>query len=144
MPKYSGDEVEVRIVTSDVDATYNAAAAVPQVSSAEWNTNQGIESVPVGLGSRLQTAEEKLIEYTGSIERWHDETVIAGSSTFRQLVGAFQQGALTDLFIEVKNKTTGKKVRLKKCIGNYSAPGVSPDGYMMETFDFTFEDIAEV
>jgi hypothetical protein len=144
MPKYSGDEVEVRIVTTDTDATYAAASPVPQVSSVEWHVKQGRKKDPVGLGSRLKTVEETLIDYTGSLERWHSEDIIAGSQTFRQLVGAFQQSNLTPLFIEVKNKTTGKRVRLKKCKGDYDAPAVKPDGYMMDAYDFDFEDIAEV
>ncbi len=141
MVKYSGDEVEVRVTTSE--AALDTASALTNVSGVEWHVAQEIENVPVGLGSRLREPNERLIAYTGKLERWHDETAVAGSANFRTAVGAFNQADLTLLYVEVKNKTSGKKVRLRKCKGSYSAPSVKPDGFMLETYDFIFSDIVE-
>ncbi len=142
MVKYSGDEVEVRVTTTE--AGLDTASALTNVSGVEWHVAQEIEHVPVGLGSRLREPNERLISYSGKLERWHDETAVAGSANFRTAVGAFNQADLTLLYVEIKNKTSGKKVRLRKCKGSYSVPSVKPDGFMLETYDFIFSDIVEV
>jgi hypothetical protein len=141
MVKYTGDEVEVRVAATENGL--DTADVLTNVSSVEWNENPGIQKPAVGLGSRLKEVHETLLDYDGSIERWHDEVAVAGSSNFRTAVGAFQQGALPALYVEIKNKTSGKKVRFKKCKGPYSAPAVTPEGFMTETWNFDFEDISE-
>lgn len=142
MPKYSGTEAEVRIAATEVGL--DTASPLTNVESIEWNTAQNVKPLPKGLGFRSQEIREGLAEITGTISRWHDETAAAGYSNFRTAVGAFQVSTTINyLFVEIKNKTTGKKVRLLNCKGDYSAPSLSTDGYMMEAWDFSAEDIAE-
>ncbi len=142
MVKYTGDEVEVRIAATQAGLT--SATPLTNVSGVEWKVAQGMAVLPVGLGSRLTEAQEKLITYSGVIDRWHDETAVAGFSNFRNAVQAFATGIPTYLFVEVKNKTTGKKVQLSNCKGNYTASKLTADGFMMEAWDFFFETITEI
>jgi len=141
MVKYRGQDVEVRIATSE--SGLDSASALTNVESVEWTPEQNVELAPVGIGSRLQETTEGLIEYTGSLSRWFDATAVAGASDFATAVGAYQQGALTPLYVEVKNKLTGEKVRFKKCKGTYTRPLDSPEGYIMESWDFSFEDVSK-
>jgi hypothetical protein len=138
--KLRGKDVEVRIATTENGL--DSAEALTNVESIEWNPDQNVDRAPAGLGSRLKEVSEGLIDYTGSMSRWHDKTAVAGSTDFATAVGAYQQGALTPLYVEVYNKVTGEKVRLKKCKGTYSRPVDSPEGYVMEAWDFSFEDIS--
>jgi len=140
MTKYRGKDVEVRIATTEGGLA--TANALTNVESVEWNPEQNVDRVPVGLGSRLKEVSEGLIDYTGSISRWHDKTAVAGSADFATAVGAYQQSSLTVLYVQVYNKVTGEKVVLKKCMGSYTRPVNSPSGYMMESWDFSFEDIS--
>ncbi len=142
MVKYTGDEVEVRLAATQAGLT--SATPLTNVSGVEWKVAQGVVVLPVGLGSRSTEAQEKLITYSGLIERWHDETPVAGYSNFRNAVQAFQTGIPNYLFVEIKNKTTGKKVQLSNCKGNYAGSKLTPDGFMMEAWDFFFETITEI
>jgi hypothetical protein len=142
LPKYSGTEVEIRIAATEVGL--DTASPLTNIESIEWNVAQNVERLPKGLGFRSQEVREGLAEISGTISRWHDEIAVAGYSNFRTAVGAFQVDTVINyLFVEVKNKSTGKKVRFKNCKGDYSAPAVATDGYMMEQWDFSAEDIAE-
>jgi hypothetical protein len=140
MAKYRGKDVEVRIAATEDDLA--TATALTNVESVEWNPEQNVDRVAVGLGSRLKETSEGLIDYTGSLSRWHDKTAVAGSADFATAVGAYQQESLTPLYVEVYNKVTGEKVVLKECKGSYTRPVDSPEGYVMETWDFSFEDIS--
>lgn len=139
MPKYRGSEVEVRIATSEEGL--GSAPAIPYVSSIEFSVEQNVESVPKGLGSRGKEVYEGLIAITGSIEREYDETAVSGSDTFDEVVGAFTTGSLTPLYIQIKNKATGRTVTIKKAKGQYSE-SVDVDGYVTQTYDFEAEEIA--
>jgi hypothetical protein len=140
MVKYKGKDTEVRMATTEGGLA--SASALTNVESVEWNEEPNIDAAPVGLGSRLKDVSEGLIDYTGSISRWHDKVAAAGSSDFATAVGAYQQGSMTPLYVQVKNKITGELVVLKKCLGAYSRPVDSPEGYWMEAWDFKFEDIS--
>jgi len=139
MPKYKGHEVEVRIATTE--AGLGSAPAIPYVSSVEWTPEQNVESTPKGLGSRLQEVKEGLIEYTGSLARDYDETAVSGTDIFAVAVGAYVTGAMTPLYMEIKLLTTGKKDILKKLKGVYTK-SVDVDGYVTESYDFSFEEVA--
>ena len=140
MVKYKGKDAEVRMATSEGGLA--SAPALANVESIEWNEEPNVDAAPVGLGSRLKDVGEGLIDYTGSMSRWHDKVAVAGSSDFATAVGAYQQGSMTPLYVQVKNKITAEVVVLKKCLGSYSRPVDSPEGYWMETWDFKFEDIS--
>jgi len=140
MVKHRGKDIEVRIATTEGGLA--TASALTNVESAEWTTEQNVDRAPVGLGSRLKELSEGLIDYTGSISRWHDKTAVAGSADFATAVGAYQQGSLTPLYVEIYNKVTGEKVVLKKCKGAYPRPIDSPEGYVMESWNFSFEGIS--
>jgi len=141
--KYDGDEVEVRIGTSAENV--GSAPALTNLQSVQYDDGQTFDQVADGIGSRLTGVHEKLIKPKGSIKRWHDEVpvVCGGTGTLEKNVGAFTTGALTPLYIEIKNKTTSKKVTLAKCMGPYSKNLDSPEGYVEETWDFFFESLSE-
>ena len=62
--------------------------------------------------------------------RWHRHALTQ--------CGRFTIGALTPLFIEIKNKTTGRKELLSNVLGSWAPDVKSPDGFIMETWDFKF------
>ncbi len=143
MPKYDGDEVEVRIGISAAAAT--AATPVTNLESITYKADQSATEVPVGIGSRATEVHEKLVKYTGAITRWNDEvaTVSGGTGSLATDVGAFTTAALTPLYVEIKNKTSATKIQLVGCIGLYSEDLKSPDGFLMETWDFKFSSITK-
>jgi hypothetical protein len=137
--KYDADEVEVRIGTSA--ANVSTAPALTNLESIKYDVEQGVVQVPSGIGLRGTEAHEKLIKGAGTITRWHDEVAVVsgGTGTLAKNVGAFLTGVLTPLFIEIKNKTTSRKVTLSNCLGKYTEDIKSPDGFIMETWDFKFD-----
>lgn len=144
MVKYDGDEVEVRIGTSAENV--GTAPVLTNLESIKYDSGQEFDQVAEGIGSRQTEVHEKLIKPKGSITRWHDEAEVisGGTGTLEKNVGAFTTGALTPLYIEIKNKTTSKKVVLNGCMGPYSKSLDSPEGYVMETWDFGFNSLTEV
>ena len=142
MVKYDGDEVEVRIGTTSQNVS--TAPALTNLESISYKADQGVVEVAVGIGSRATEVHEKLVKYTGTITRWHDEVAVVsgGTGTLESNVGAFTTSALTPLYVEVKNKTTSKKDTLAGCIGLYSKDLKSPDGFLMETWDFKFNSMS--
>ena len=143
MVKYDGDEVEVRIGISAVAAA--AATPLTNLESISYKVDQGVTEVATGIGFRTTEVHEKLIKCTGTVTRWHDEVAVVsgGTGTLESNVGAFTTVALTPLFVEVKNKTSGRKTLLTGCIGLYSKDLKSPDGFLMETWDFKFSTLSE-
>jgi len=141
--KYDGDEVEVRIGTS----ASNVITATPltNLESIKYDSDPSVVEVPVGIGSRATEVHEKLVKYSGTISRWHDETsvVSGGTGTLAKNVGAFSTTALTPLYVEIKNKTTSRKVTLNGCLGKYTEDLKSPDGFLMESWDFKFSTATE-
>jgi hypothetical protein len=138
LPKYDGDEVEVRVGTSASNVA--TAPVLTNLESISYKVDQGVTEVAVGISSRGTEVHEKLVKCTGAISRWVDELAVVsgGTGTFSHNIGAFTIGALTPLFIEIKNKTTGRKELLSNCLGNYAPDLKSPDGFLMETWDFKF------
>jgi hypothetical protein len=141
MPKYTADNFELRIATTENGL--DTAPALSSWESIKWDVKQGRKKTPVGIGSRLQTVDETLLDYSGSASGWYDETAVGGSADALSAFGAFQQGTLTALYIEIKNKVTGAKIHLKKVKGDPGHSIDSPDGYSMWSFDFDFEDISK-
>jgi len=141
MPKYTADNFELRVATTENGL--DAAPALSNWKSIKWSTKHGRKKVPVGINSRLQEVYETLLDYSGSADGWIDELEVAGSSDILTAFGAFQQGALTPLYIEIKNKATGTKIRLKRVKGDPAHTIDSPDGFSMWSWDFDFEDISK-
>jgi hypothetical protein len=144
-----GKEVEVRIGTA---AGVYCIAKMDNVESIEWNKDPNIDSTPAGLGSNLMVNKQRIAKFTGSLSRWYNEDDVCcgdtghegtcgDTGTFAAVVGAYETGELTLLYVQVTNLTTGEVVELQRCIGKYSQPISSPEGYIMETWDFNFEDI---
>ncbi|MGA8903694.1 MAG: hypothetical protein WB661_01655 [Candidatus Bathyarchaeia archaeon] len=142
MPKYDGDEVEVRIGTSA--SNVSTAPALTNLESISWNEDPKVVAVAVGIGSQATEVHDKLVEYAGTISRWHDElsVVSGGTGTLAKNVGAFTNPKVP-LWIEVKNKTTSRKVTLNNCLGKYTNDLKSPDGFLMEAWDFKFNTATE-
>lgn len=145
MVKYDGDEVEVRIGTTAVNVL--VANPLTNLESISYKVDQSIAEVAKGIGSRLTEVYEHLIKYTGTITRWNDELatlVSGGTGTLAANVGAFSGDvALTPLFVAIKNKTTSTVIMLCGCVGLYSEDLKSPDGFLMETWDFKFSSITK-
>lgn len=143
MPKYDADEVEVRIGTSS--ANVSTAPPLTNLESIKYDSDPNITEVPVGIGSRGTEVYEKLTKFTGGITRWHDELsdVSGATGTLANTVGAFTLAALTPLWIQIKNKTTGRKVTLNNCLGKYTEDLKSADAFLMEAWDFKFNTLTE-
>jgi hypothetical protein len=140
--KYDGDEVQVRIGTSAANCI--TGAAITNLESITYKTDQSVAEVPKGIGSRLTEVYEHLIKYTGNITRWVDETlpVSGGTGSLATNVGAFSGDVpLTPLYVSIKNMTTSTVIVLGGCIGLYSEDLKSPDGFLKETWDFKFVSI---
>jgi hypothetical protein len=145
-----GKEVEVRMGTATSELT--TCAAMSNVESIEWNKDPNIDSTPAGLGSNLMVNMQRIAKFSGSMSRWYNaddvccgdtghEGTCGDAGTFAAVVGAYETGILTPLYIEITNITTGEVIELQRCIGKYSQPISSPEGYIMEKWDFNFEDI---
>jgi len=148
--RYFGKQVEVRLGTET--GKFNAAK-LDNVESIEWNKDPNIDTTPAGLGSDLNVNKSRIPKLTGSMSRWFnaDTDVCCGDTghtgtcgdvgTFAAVVGAYETGDLTPLYIQVTHLITGEVTELQRCIGKYSQPISSPEGYIMEKWDFSFEDI---
>jgi hypothetical protein len=146
--KYDGDEVVIGIGTSSAAATSALTTApLTNVESITWKGDQSVTEVAKGIGSRLTEVYEHLIKYTGTLTRWNDEvatSVSGGTGSLATNVGAFSGDvALTPLYVAIKNKTTATIITLCGCIGLYSEDLKSPDGFLMETWDFKFSSITK-
>jgi len=141
MPKYTADKFELRVATTENGL--DTALVLSHWKNIKWSAKQGRKKVPVGINSRLQEVYETLLDYAGSCDGWNDEAAVAGSSDILTAFGAFQQAALTRLYIEIKNKVTGSKIRLKKVIGDVTPTIESPEGFSVWAYDFDFEDISK-
>ena len=142
MTKHTADKYELRVATTENGL--DTAPVLSQWNSVNYKVGQGRKKSPAGIGSRLQTVDETLLDYSGSADGWLDEAAaVAGSADILTAFGAFQQAALTPLYVELKNKINGAKVRLKKVKGDPAETIDSPDGYSMWSWDFDFEDISK-
>src|SRR3990172_11833831 len=138
MTKYYAQNFEIRLATTENGL--DTAPAVSNWESIDYSVGHNIQQAPVGIGSRLQELNETLLDYSGSVGGWYDETAAGGAADILSAFGAFQQSALTPLYIELKNKVTSSKIRLKKCKGDPADTIDSPDGVRMWSWDFKFED----
>jgi hypothetical protein len=141
MAKYTADEYELRVATSLV-----GLATAPVLSGwdkVEVKVKQGRKKRPVGIGSRLQEVHETLLDYSGSVSGDYQESTLAGSGDELTAFGMFQQGALTSLYIELKNRTTGSKIQLSACKGDPAMSIASPEAFVTWAWDFDFESISK-
>jgi hypothetical protein len=139
--KYTGDEVVIRIGTSATNCL--TAPPLTNLESLTYKVNQNTTQVAVGIGSRGTEVYGTLVKYTGTIVRWVDELaeVSGATGSFATNVGAFTIGALTPLFLAVKNKLTGTVIVLCGCIGDYQEDLKTTDGFLEETWTFMFASI---
>lgn len=123
----------------------STAPPLSNLESISYKVDQGVAEVATGIGFRTTEVHEKLIKYTGAITRWNNELseVSGGTGSFAANAGAFTTGNLTPLFIEIKNKTTSTKITLCGCMGSYPEDLKSPEGYVMESWDFKFSSITK-
>jgi hypothetical protein len=142
MTKYSGEQAEVRMAPAEADLA--TAPAIGNLQSIEWDVEQNIDRKPKGLGQgRGKDVKEGLIDLTGKISKWYDkEPVVAspGTTTFATMVGAYQTGSLTALYIQVTDAETGEVHLLSGVKGKYSI-SKPIDGYQEEAYDFSFEEL---
>lgn len=139
MTKYTADKFELRVATSESGLA--SASALSGWEKVDVKVKQGRKKAPVGIGSRMQEVYETLLDYSGSISGWYQESAIAGSGDELTAFGMFQQGALTPLYIELKNKSTSSKIHLLKCKGDPALTISTPEAFSMWNWDFDFEDI---
>jgi hypothetical protein len=139
MTKYTADEYELRVATSE--AGLASAPVLSGWQKLSTKVKQGRKKRPNGIGSRLQEVHATLLDYSGSISGDYQESAIAGSTDELTAFGMFQQGALTPLYIELKNKVTGTKIHLCKCTGDAAISIDSPEAFVTWAWDFDFEDI---
>jgi hypothetical protein len=142
MVKLLGEKCEVRIATSEGDLA--TAPVISNIQSIEWDNEQNIDAQPKGLGQgRLKDVTEGLIDYTGNITKWYDNEPVVpspGTTTFAQMVEAYQTGAMTALYIQAKDTDTGEVYLIKKAKGKYNTSR-PVDGYKEETYDFKAEEV---
>jgi hypothetical protein len=142
MPKYTGEQVEVRMATAEADLP--TAPAIANIQSIEWDVDQNIDRKPKGLGQgRGKDVKEGLIDLTGKISKWYDTVPVVaspGTTTFASMVGECQTGSLTPLYIQVTDNETGEIHLLSGVKGKYH-PSKPIDGYQEETYDFSFEGL---
>jgi len=141
MTKYRGKDHEVRLATTE--GGLSTAPALSRWESINTKTGQGQKKSPLGLGSRLQEVDVGLLDYSGSASGWYDETAAGGSADILTAFGMFEQADVTPLYIQLTNKKTGSVITLKKCTGGSALKTDSPEGYVMWSWDFDFEDISK-
>jgi hypothetical protein len=139
MTKYTADEYEIRVTTSEADLA--SAPVLSGWQKLNVKVKQGRKKHPDGIGSRLNRVKATLLDYSGSISADLQECAFAGSSDELTALGMFQQGALTPLYIELKNKITGTKIHLCKCTGDPAVSIDTPEAFVTWAWDFDFEDI---
>jgi len=141
MTRYTADEYELRCATTE--AGLDTAPVLAGWESIEIVKKSGRKKSPDGIGSNKQTIHATLLDYSGSASGWYQESALAGSSDELTAFGMFQQGEETPLYVELKNKTTSSKIRLKKVLGDPTLTIDSPEGFSMWAWDFDFEDISK-
>jgi hypothetical protein len=144
MPKYRGENSEVRIATTEADL--ETAPVIPNVQSIEWDFEQNIDAQPKGLGQgRGKDVSEGHVDITGTIVKWYDtEPVVLspGTTTFEEMVQGDEMGPLGFRYIKVIDTDTGEVHVLKKVKGKYH-PSRPLDGYKEETYDFVAEEVTK-
>jgi len=142
--KYTGDNSQVRMATSE--AGLATAPVIANIQSIEWDVDPNIDAQPKGLGQgRGKEVTEGLIDITGSIARWYDKVPVVpspGTTTFAEMVQAYQDGALTSLYFQVTDTDTGEVYTLKRVKGKYNTKR-PVDGYKEETYDFVGEEVTK-
>lgn len=142
MPKLYGDKCEVRIATTE--AGLADAPVISQLQSIEWDVEQNVSAQPKGEGyGRAKEVTPGLIDLTGSMTRWYNKDSVVpspGTTTFADMVQAYQTGDMTALYIQAHDIAAGETHTLKKAYGKYHV--TKPiDGYSEESYDFSFEEL---
>jgi len=141
MAKYLGKDYEMRLATTEAGLT--TAPKLSRWESIKHKVGQGRKKSPLGLGSRLQEVDVGLLDYSGSASGWYDETAAGGSADILTAFGMFEQADITPLYLQLKNKKTGSLITLKKCTGDAAVTVDSPEGFVMWSWEFDFEDISK-
>lgn len=112
--------------------------------SITWKVDQGVVLVPSGLGTRATVPKEGVQKLSGTVVRDYDEETVDGTNDFATECNAFETEALTRHWMELKNKTTGKKYQFGNVIGNCEpATAPSVDGIATQRFDFSAESVTK-
>lgn len=137
MGTYEGaDDVEVVIATTEAELTTNTA--IPYVTSATYDIDPKLKANPRGIGyGRNQDINEGLIDLKGTVQRSYDETLLDGVDAFADLVQSFETGALTGLWMTIKNIITLKGAKFSGVKGHYS--NESPEGLVTEKWEWMAE-----
>jgi hypothetical protein len=141
MVKYLGKDYEMRLATTESGLA--TAPALSRWESIKAKVGQGRKKSGVGLGSRLTEVTVGLLDYSGSASGWYDETAAGGSADILTAFGMFEQADVTPLYVQLKNKKTGSLITLKRCTGDPAMTIDSPEGFVMWSWDFGFEDISK-
>jgi hypothetical protein len=139
-----GKDHEVRVGTTL--ALCQASAALPFFRRFEWKSDQNVEAVPVGFGSRLKVPHETLIDYTGTMEFEVDETDVGGTTAepIAKALEADVTGNMTPLWIELKGiATPASSLVFIECLGTYNESIPSVDGIKHGTYDFKFRTFTQ-
>jgi hypothetical protein len=145
MAKLTGRNSEVRMATTE--GALSSAPVVTNMQSIEWDEEPSIKADPKGMGfGRATEVSEGLLYYTGSMKKWYDKNPVVpspGTTTFAEMVGAYQTGAMTKLYIQVNDLDTSEIHTLKSVLGKYhiSKP---IDAEQTESYDFKFEELTKV
>jgi hypothetical protein len=141
MPKYRGENTEVRIAATEADL--ESAPVIPNIQKIEWDFEQNIDAKPKGLGQgRGEDVSEGIVHITGNITKWYDIVPVVpspGTTTFKQMVQGNEMGAMDFRYIKVVDLDTGEIHVLKRVKGKYNTSRPL-DGYKEETYDFIAEE----
>jgi len=141
MSKYTAQEYDLRMA-----ATEEGLATAPVLDhweKIEIAVKHGRKKVPVGIHSRLQEVHETLIDYSGSCSGWYSKTAVAGFSDILTAFGMFEQAELTPLYMSLTNRTESEVIVVKKIKADPTFTIDSPEGFVMWSVDFDFEDISK-
>jgi hypothetical protein len=89
----------------------------------------------MGLGDRRKVAHATLQEISGTLKRNYDETVVQSTNEFITAVSALSTSAVTELVLEIKNKTSSWKFWFTGVVGSFSFESTE-DGFATETWDW--------
>jgi hypothetical protein len=144
MTKISGRNCEVRIATTEGGLA--TASVLTNMESIEWDADPSIKAEPKGMGfGRATEVRDGLLYYKGTIKKWYDTNPVVaspGTTTFAEMVGETQTGAMTKLYIQANDLDTGEVHTLKKVLGKYH-PVKPVDAPQTETYDFLFEELTK-
>jgi len=136
---YDGNEWEVRIATTQ--AGLANATKIPWVKSWSEDRDPGIQQVPKGMGyGRGKEVHETLTEWTGSLEKTYDDTLLVVQSPMAPSSPFAVIACMEDVawWLEFKNKVSGEKKQFSGVHGHYTHDHAEDD-FGTETWDWAAE-----